>query len=334
MTIGTAGDDGSDPKPVIKGHVYGAGKGVETHGYSALVRGNVTTTIQGKAQVWQDVHGGGEKASTGRYYVATTVEDTTTYHVRIGMPCYLKAGGKCTVNIQDQATIGKDDIPNSGDVYGAGQGVTPSYNNDEEDANRSKRMVFYNAETHSNNKEDIEWNYYVDEDGKENRTYVWEYFATETDYLLFVETLGRASETDVVIGGKRVDASTINTSSDAPTVMGTVYGGSESGFVYYGTVVNIQKGEIDGDAFGGGKGLLTYAEAGRVRRNTSLTVSNGEIHGNVYGGGSLAMWVILQSPLIIIIHGHRPAASLPISLRTTKSLMLQMIRLTQASARF
>lgn len=285
VTIGTAGENGSDPKPVVKGHVFGAGKGVETHGYSALVRGNATVTIQGKAQVWQNVHGGGEKASVGRYQVAITQALADQYHVRIGMPCYLKAGGTCTVNIQDGATIGKE--ANTGDVYGAGQGVTPSYNNDEDDANRSKRMVGYNQDTHKSNKEDIEWNYYVDEDGNVDDRFVWEYFTTKDDYLLYMETLGRASDTDVVIGGKRESAGTITTSSNAPTVKGTVYGGSESGFVYHGTVVNIKKGTVEGDAFGGGKGLLTYAEAGRVRINTNLTISDGTINGNVYGGGSL-----------------------------------------------
>ena len=77
VSIGTAGDNSSEP--IIKGHVFGAGKGVETHGYSALVRGNATVTIQGKALVWQDVHGGGEKASVGRYYVAQSTIDANTY---------------------------------------------------------------------------------------------------------------------------------------------------------------------------------------------------------------------------------------------------------------
>ena len=271
--------------PTIMGNVFGAGAGVETHGYSALVRGNSTVTVQGQAEVWQNVYGGGKRASVGRYYVAQTAADTTKYHVRIGMPCYLKAGGKCTVNIQDGVNIGTVGIANSGDVFGAGQGVVPAYNDTIGSPNRSKRMVFKTAD-HTVANQDY-WDYYEDENNVQDTRYVWEYFATETDYLQFVETLGRSSETDVVIGGKRVDVNTITTSSAAPTVKGTVYGGSESGFVYKNAVVNIQKGEIDGDVFGGGKGLLTYAEAGRVRRNTSLTVSNGEIHGNVYGGGSL-----------------------------------------------
>lgn len=286
VTIGEAGN--TTLTPIVEGHVFGAGAGVETHGYSALVRGNATVTIQGKAAVWQNVHGGGEKASVGRYYVAKDQSDVDTYHVRIGMPCYLKAGGKCTVNIQDDAVIGKDGLDDSGDVYGAGQGIRPDYRETDDAVTgkkRSRRMNIKTSDHNDSNK--TYWDYYVDDEGNEDTRYVWEYFATKDDYLLYVETLARASETDVVIGGKRVDASTITPSSTAPTIKGSVYGGSESGFVYYGTVVNIPKGTVKGDAFGGGKGLADFQEAGRVKRNTSLTISGGTVEGNVYGGGSL-----------------------------------------------
>ncbi len=301
VTIGEAGN--TSLTPIIEGDVFGAGQGVETHGYSALVRGNATVTIQGKAKVWKNVHGGGKKASVGRYYVASSTTDANTYHVRIGMPCYLKAGGKCTVNIQDEAAIGKE--ANTGDVFGAGQGVTPSWTYDEYSEyndrvnHNSKRManhVEYDSgnNTGHNPSSDYKgktWDYYVDEDGNEDTRYVWEYFANKDDYLLYVETLGRASGTDVVIGGKREttgeSAGSITASSNAPTVKGTVYGGSESGFVYHSTEVNIKKGAVDGDVYGGGKGLLAFAEAGRVRINTNLTISDGTIGGNVYGGGSL-----------------------------------------------
>ncbi len=284
VTIGTEGDESLTP--IVKGHVFGAGKGVETHGYSALVRGNATVTIQGKAQVWQNVHGGGEKATVGRYNVRLA-GDTEHPEVRIGMPYSLKAGGKCTVNIQDNAVIGKE--ANTGDVYGAGQGVTPIYNNTEDDEARSKRMVYKNEDHNDGNRGEV-WDYYVDEDGNVDTEMVWEFFATNDDYLKYVETLGRASETDVVIGGKREttgESPSITASTNAPIVKGTVYGGSESGFVYYSTAVNMLKGTVNGDVFGGGKGLLSFAEAGRVRINTNLTISDGTVDGSVYGGGSL-----------------------------------------------
>ena len=297
VTIGTAGN--TTLTPIIYGGVFGAGKGLETHGYSALVRGDATVTIQGKAVVKGNVHGGGEKASVGRYSVRLP-GDTQHPEVRVGMPYALKSGGKCTVNIQDEAVIGTQGNDETGHVYGAGQGITPIWtygNPPSSDYNvrkyYSKRMVNYdpyNEETqkgsHKENDKGKTWDYYVDEDENEDTRYVWEYFTSNDDYLLFVETLARASETDVVIGGKR-ESTDITPSSKSPTVNGSVYGGSESGFVYYGTEVNIPKGTVKGDAFGGGKGLASYFEAGRVRRNTNLTVSGGTVEGNVYGGGSL-----------------------------------------------
>ena len=294
VTIGEAGN--TTLKPIIYGSVFGAGAGKETHGYSALVRGNSTVTIQGKAVVKGNVHGGGEKASVGRYSVRLP-GDTHHPEVRVGMPYALKKGGKCTVNIQDEAVIGTQGNDKTGHVYGAGQGITPVHSYSAADTynarmNNSKRMVNYvawNETTNSGYKdEDKEktWDYYVDENGEEDHNFVWEYFTKNDDYLLYVETLARASETDVVIGGKR-ESTSITSSSKSPTVMGSVYGGSESGFVYYGTEVNIPKGTVKGDAFGGGKGLASFSEAGRVRRNTNLVVSGGSVEGNVYGGGSL-----------------------------------------------
>ena len=256
VTIGSGNgaETGSTPTsaPVIKGSVFAAGAGLETHGYSALVRGISTVTVEGDAQVWKNVYGGGEKASVGRYKVKTPanasdsdVPSTLPY----GMPARLLAGGKNTVTIQGKATIGHDDIDDSGHVFGAGKGVEPRQDYTyQSDATKPKRMVSGNT---------------------------WEYFATKAAYLQFVETLALSAETDVTITG-------------GTTVKGSVFGGSESGFVYHDTDVEIQNGTVKGDAFGGGRGLESFAEAGRVRGNTELTVSGGAaIEGNVYGGGSL-----------------------------------------------
>ena len=240
------GAESGTSTPEVKGSVFGAGAGVDTHGYSALVRGDATVTIQSGAKVLKNVYGGGEKASVGRYYVASSQEDVNTYNVPIGMPCYLKAGGKCTVNILGSAAIGTDNDDNTGHVFGAGQGLNP-------------HAVTYTYQSNDTKPKRM----------KNDNT--WEYFANETAYLTFVETLARASETDVNISGG--------------TVKGSVFGGSESGFVYHSTDVDIQNGTINGDVFGGGKGLATYAEAGRVRQNTKVTMSNGAVNGNIYGGG-------------------------------------------------
>ena len=118
VTIGLGDGTGTGNYPVISKNVFGAGKGVPTHGYSALVRGNSTVTIQGDAKVLGSVYGGGEIASIGRYNVVG------------GIPTSLKNpnSGNCTVTIQGYAEIGPDDMTmpdNLGHVFGAGKGATP-----------------------------------------------------------------------------------------------------------------------------------------------------------------------------------------------------------------
>ena len=249
VVIGT--ENGTD-EPEIKGSVFGAGAGIKTHGYSALVRGTSSATIQGKAKVLQNVYGGGEKASVGRYKVKTPANENDSdvpASLPYGMPAVLLNGGTSTVIVRDNAVIGTDNNENTGHVYGAGQGVDPyevAYTY-QSDATKPSRMVSGNT---------------------------WEYFADETKYLQFIETLGLSAETDVTI-------------DESATVKGSVFGGSESGFVYHDTEVKIQGGTINGDAFGGGRGLATFAEAGRVSGNTEITISDGAVHGNVYGGGNL-----------------------------------------------
>ena len=112
VTIGLSA--GAASAPVIEGNVFGAGKGVYTHGYSGLVRGNSAVTIQADAKVGQSVYGGGEKATVGRYLVVG------------GIPTSPVSGGKCTVVVQGNAEIGPDnmEMPTfSGNVFGAGKGV-------------------------------------------------------------------------------------------------------------------------------------------------------------------------------------------------------------------
>ena len=253
-TVVTIGDAAGAGTPIVQGSVFAAGAGIETHGYSALVRGTSSVTVQGKAQVKKNVYGGGEKASVGRYWVALTPELTDENGVRQGMPYGLKAGGKGTVIIQGDAVIGTDGDNNTGHVYGAGQGVTPHYyigvDSYATDAEKPKRMTITNGISD------------------------WEYFNSRTEYLQFIETLGISAETDVTIDG------------DA-TVKGSVFGGSENGFVYHDTDVKIQGGTVKGDAFGGGRGLESFAEAGCVRWNTNLAISDGAVEGNIYGGGNL-----------------------------------------------
>ena len=101
----------------------------------------------------------------------------------------------------------------------------------------------------------------------------------EEAYLEFLQTLSLVTNSYVTIDG-------------SAKVKGSVFGGSESGFVQHDANVTIQGScEIGtdkyGNIFGGGKGLEYFAEAGKVKGNTKVTISSGTVKGNVYGGGRL-----------------------------------------------
>ena len=299
VTIGTAGD--TNKTPTVNGSVFGAGAGKETHGYSALVRGNSTVTVQGKAKVLQNVYGGGEKATVGRYWVKgipttlcegdpnETVIPTPPDDLPTGMPYKQRRGGICKVIIKDQAKIGPEEgaaTETEGHAFGAGKGVVPgTYDfTNFSGANRTnypKRMALYDSEKYLDADKEKTWEY-VDPTDPENKN-IWEYFNTEAKYHTFLQTLSLVTHSNVTIGG-------------GSNVKGSVYGGSESGFVQHDTSVTIEgsstigtngTAEIDGNVFGGGLGLASFAEAGRVGGNTTVEVNGGTVWRNVYGGGSL-----------------------------------------------
>ena len=265
---GAGAETGGTSKPEIGGSVYGAGAGLETHGYSALVRGNSTVTVEGNAKVNGNVYGGGEKATVGKYWVSLVAQDPNEAPPSgfpDGMPYKTRDGGICTVNIQGYAQVGPDagGSENAGHVFGAGKGVEPSYS-----AGESKRMK--NGDT-------------------------WEAFSGvtgEADYLQFLETLALASVTNVTIDGNA-------------KVKGSVYGGSESGFVQDEAYVTIKNGKIGsttyGDIYGGGRGLSNFAEAGRVKGGTTIAVDGGTMNGSVYGGGELG--IVTGAVLVNINNG-------------------------------
>ena len=87
VTIGTENESEGTGKPNITGNVFGAGAGVKTHGYSALVRGDATVTVQGVAQVGGSVYGGGEIASVGRF----TVVDILRNNYNNNPMCHLRS---------------------------------------------------------------------------------------------------------------------------------------------------------------------------------------------------------------------------------------------------
>ncbi len=262
---GAGAETGGTSKPEIGGSVYGAGAGLETHGYSALVRGNSTVTVEGNAKVNGNVYGGGEKATVGKYWVSLVAQDPNEdppSGFPDGMPYKTRDGGICTVNIQGYAQVGPDagGSKNAGNVFGAGKGVEPSYS-----AGESQRMKNGDA---------------------------WEKFTAEDKYLEFLQTLALASVTNVTVDGNA-------------KVKGSVYGGSESGFVQDESFVTIKNGEIGtatyGDIYGGGRGLSNFAEAGRVKGGVTIAVDGGTAFGSVYGGGELG--IVTGAVLVNINNG-------------------------------
>ena len=293
--------------PVIYGNVFGAGKGMATHGYSALVRGNSTVTIQGNAKVGYNVYGGGEMSTVGRYWVkgipitytcdGETVP-TAPETLPDEMPYKTRRGGTITVTVQGKAQIGPDNgaTETAGHVFGAGKGVTPNYVQTGDKENWSRRMVDYKSTKHTG-EPGTTWDYYEayteDQIADTNfPKYVWEYFVDDANpsatnyktgkdkYFEFLQTLALVTGTEVTIGGDGV-------------VKGNVYGGSESGFVQDNTRVTIKGSNCEigtttyGNVFGGGRGLDTFAEAGKVKGTTTVAIEAGAVKGNVYGGGEL-----------------------------------------------
>lgn len=238
VTIGTTS---STDAPDIKGDVFGAGAGVKTHGYSALVRGNTEVTVQGAAKVRGTVYGGGKLASVGRYTLVNESNQSQYPGLEIGMPGSIanNGSGKCIVTIQDNAEIGPATAmqmtatggpDDAGHVFGAGQGATPQVYTYVDKGHMPKRMMSYNSnlykEEYGQNEDPIIWEY-SDTEQKN----VWEYFDTEAKYLTFIETMALTTQTEVTVDGNVF-------------VKGSVYGGSENGFVQHDTKVTIAGGQI------------------------------------------------------------------------------------------
>ncbi len=232
VTIGKEGDETNSP--VVKGDVFGAGKGLKTHGYSALVRGKATVTVQGKAHVEGSVYGGGEIASVGKYKVKKAKGDPADAPdwVPVGMPYSLydetSESGNCNVVVRDNAIIGPEtpmqmkktgDPDDTGHVFGAGKGVLPyeGYGVVGDD------WVAVPWRMAPDNKIDYysEDKYVKKEDGLDYKA----------AYLQFIETLALATETNVNISGNAF-------------VKGSVYGGSMNGHVQHHTRVTIAGGQI------------------------------------------------------------------------------------------
>ena len=229
-TAVTIGFESGIGEPIIGKDVFGAGMGAPTHGYAGLVRGNSSVIIQGNSKVKGSVYGGGMQASLGRYFIATSQALATLHKVRVGMPYDLKNGGKATVIVRGNAEIGPDTLlmtapggpQNTGHVFGAGKGTRPY-------------------------ESDSIGRYFIDvTDGNK---YKWQSYKNDEDaYIEYIETLGITNETEVTIGGNAF-------------IKGSVYGGSESGFVLKNTHVTIQ------DNCQIGNGLVQMADDGTYLDN-------------------------------------------------------------------
>ena len=92
--------DNTKFKPSVYGSVFGGGQGVDTHGFSGLVQGNSTVTIQGFAKVGESVYGGGEFASVGRYNLVDGRPTTSAS----------ETSGNCIVTVRDDAEIGPNNM--------------------------------------------------------------------------------------------------------------------------------------------------------------------------------------------------------------------------------
>lgn len=240
VKIGEGNGGAETPTPNIHGNIFGAGKGLNTHGYSALVRGNSKVTVEGDAKVDGSIYGGGEISSVGRYTLVNEENKENYPGLEIGMPGSLanNGSGKCTVIVQGHAEIGPngmqmtatggpDDV---GHVFGAGEGATPQVYTYADKEHMPKRMMSYNSNLYKDvygpNEEPIIWEYADDEHQN-----VWEYFDTEAKYLTFIETMALTTQTEVTVDGSAF-------------VKGSVYGGSENGFVQHDTKVMIKGGQI------------------------------------------------------------------------------------------
>lgn len=235
------GVGGSDtPTPNIHGNIFGAGKGLNTHGYSALVRGNSKVTVEGDSRVLGSIYGGGEISSVGRYTLVDASNQSQYPGLEIGMPGSLanSGSGECTVIVQGHAAIGPNGMQmtasggpdDAGHIFGAGKGATPQVYTYEDKEHMPRRMMSYTASLYPEDKKDVTWEYADDEHNN-----VWEYFDTEAKYLTFIETMALTTQTEVTVDGNAF-------------VKGSVYGGSENGFVQHDTKVMIKGGQIGAGA--------------------------------------------------------------------------------------
>ena len=244
------GTVGGASAPTITGSVFGGGAGVETHGYSALVRGNTTVTVEGNAGIGHSVYGGGEIASVGRYALDAQK-----------MPSILQGGGYCYVTVKGHAAIVDD-------VFGAGKGVTPHFDKDNADlSKRSRRMTLKS-----------DWESQVGAD-----RFYWDYLESESDYSTYLETLALATHPEVTIDGSAAVSGSVFGGGELGLTKGSVIvniqGGTITEDVYGGGSLANTNTTSSVDTDGDGVADKT------VHPTTTVNLKGGIVTRNVYGGG-------------------------------------------------
>ena len=176
-----------------------------------------------------------------RYKVAVDDDEGAPYGVKKDEPYALKNNnsGFCSVTIKGYAEIGPETVASDakttsvGHVFGAGKGILPG-GDYAFVSGTTKRMVSV-----KNGQGQITGS-------------TWETFANEADYITFIKTLALVSQTTVTIDGNA-------------KVKGSVFGGSESGFVQFDANVNVLGGTIGIQA----RAVLTSVTSMAVVRVTS-----------------------------------------------------------------
>ena len=254
-----AGTANGTAAPAITGSVFGGGAGVETHGYSALTRGNTTVTVEGNASVGHSVYGGGEIASVGKYGLDTD-----------NMPSILQGGGYCYVTVKGYATI-------EADVFGAGEGVKSHFDSTNSDVTkRSRRMTLKS-----------DW---TTREGADR--FAWDYLPDETEYAKYLETLALATQPEVTIDGNASISGSVFGGGELGLTKGSVIvninGGTITEDVYGGgslantnTTSTVAKKDANGNLIYVNEVLQTE----EVHPTTTVNLKGGTVNRNVYGGG-------------------------------------------------
>lgn len=234
-TVGTL--DGEGKLVDGTGNVYGGGEIGRVEFHTEVIIGfGVGTGATTKSPVIQgNVFGAGKGTNTHGYsglvrgdskvtvqgdakigqsvYGGGEMATVGKYDVVDGLPKTPKFGGKCTVTIQGYAEIGPNNMQmvtesgkpdDSGHVFGAGKGILPY------EGVTGTPWSMQNTDqkkTYSDSDED------------------------KAAYLKFIRSLGLASNTDVIIDGNAF-------------VKGSVYGGSENGYVQANSHVTIAGGQV------------------------------------------------------------------------------------------